>query len=468
MIKIKVILVNSYFDNKTLSSLPKYITNLFSPNKLRMKSEPPLGLLYLAAVLEKNGIEVEIIDNFILKLPSEKLIKKIIDKTPSIVGFSSFSHTYPAAKKNMEDLKKMSPKIPIIFGGPHATLYYSEIIKQPFIDIVVRGEGEYTLLELVKTLSLNKNLKNVRGITFKNNNKIIHNPERPFIKNLDELPFPARDLVNLNQYLREKTNYIDTEPVDFISSSRGCPFGCAFCSSKIIWKKNYRCRSAKNVVDEIEFMIENYGTKGLYFREDNFTIIKKRVIDLCNEIKKRKLNIKWQCESRVDLISKDLIEEMKSAGCQGIWFGIESGSQKILDYLKKGTALKQAEKTIKLCEQYGIKVGASFMIGLPNETKEDIKKSFDFAKKLNADTTWFNQFTGIPKSEIYDEIKMNGNYKYEWEKLLIADFPELSYEEIKKITNLINRYFLFRRLPIILKRQKFSNLPMFFSKIIKN
>lgn len=454
----KIILVNP--------NTPKYSEYLraYMPYKSRTKASIPLGLLYIAAVLEKNGIDVEVIDNYLLRLSTEELVTEIRRRNPTIVGFSIMTFTYPEARRNMMRLKEEMPEILVIVGGPHATLYSKELINKPFIDIVVLGEGEYALLEIVRALNdkeeVNRQLfKDIKGAAFKDNRGTLFNEDREFIKDLDGLPFPARHLVNMDMYPREEQFYLpNVHPVDQIASSRGCPFACTFCSSKILWKKIYRYRSAQNVVNEIEYLIKKYGSKGIYFRDDNFTVNKNRVIELCREIKRRKLSFDWMVESRVDLISRNLLEEMVSAGCKSIWFGFESGSQRMLDYLKKGFSLSDTEKTVKLCKEFGLTIGGTFIMGLPNEAKKDIEKTFKFMKKLDLDRLRIQAYVGWPKCEIYDEIKRNKYYKFEWEKILFVETPNLSYEEILELEDSINRKFQLSRILKRFQKPKLSEL----------
>ncbi|MFQ6080460.1 MAG: B12-binding domain-containing radical SAM protein [Candidatus Bathyarchaeia archaeon] len=455
----RVILVNP-----NIPEYPKYLrAHMFY--KTRNPPSLPLGLLYIAAVLERDGVDVEVIDNYLLDLSTEELVNKIKRGNPALLGFSVMTFTYPESRRNMTRLKEEMPEVPIVVGGPHATLFPEELIKEPFIDIVVRGEGEQTTREIVQALNDDNTfsrdaLKLVDGITFKDEGKVFWNKDRAFIKDLDGLPFPARHLVDMKKYPREVPFYLpNVRPVDVMCSSRGCPFACAFCSSEIIWKRSYRFRSAKNTADEIEHLIEDYDSKGIYFREDNFTLNNKRVVELCKEIKRRRLDFEWICESRVDLITDDVLKEMTSAGCRAIWFGFESGSQKTLDYIKKGFTLSDAERAVKLCKKHGLTVGGLFMLGLPNETREDILETLDFMVKLDVDRLMAQHYVGIPVSEIYSEVLEKKYYRYEWEKILIIETPDLSRSEILKLEDYVNREFKVQRMLRKLRDLKTSKLP---------
>ena len=439
----------------------------FANEDIEQKFEPPLGILYIAAVLEKHGYAVEIIDNFSKRIPNKKLAQIILAKKPKILGLSLFITNYASARELMAEIKRKDKEIIIVTGGPFSTLYPEELINKPYIDFAVFGEGEETLLEIADKLTAKKRLGKILGCFYKEGKKIIRNPPRPFIKNLDSLPWPAWHLVNIDDYYRKKTLYLDVEPVDFICSSRGCPYACAFCSSKHIWNQIYRYRSAKSVCNEIEYMIKKYGMKGIHFREDNFTVNRQKVIDFCNEIKRRGINVIWQCESRADTLDEELVKMMYESGCRGIWFGLESGSQKILDRLHKKLKIEQIKKAVDLCRKHRITTGGSFMFGLPIETREDVKKTFEFAKSLNLNNVIFNKYVGIPKCELYDYAKKYKLYKEEQEGMLVIETPEFSAEELEKMQKWFNNYFRLRRIKKIFKMRSIIQYPQIFMRGIK-
>ncbi len=255
--------------------------------KIGAPDYPPLGLGYIASILENKGHKVKIID-----IDADVISLKVflaIAKRYDIVGLTSTSPTFNQAE-NLCKLVKENTKAITILGGIHATIVPSECLKNDFIDFIVRGEGEKTIVDLLDTLKNNKDIKNVKGISFKKNNKIIHNPSRELIKNLDEIPFPARHL-----FSQQKYTYPDSllSPVMPIMSSRGCPHNCTFCCTKLIFSRSVRFRSPKNIVDEIEQLIKNYGVKEIHFWDDNFTLNKKRVFQIKDELKKRNIKLKF-------------------------------------------------------------------------------------------------------------------------------------------------------------------------------
>ena len=289
---------------------------------------PSLGLMYIASVLERNGFYVKIIDAFFEKLSEEDLSSEILDFSPKIVGITTDSINFFDSLKVAKISKTILNPITVM-GGPHATIRSKEVIEYPEVDVVVIGEGEFTLLDVCNRIKKGDSLIGCKGTLIKENGEIILNPRRDRIENLDSLPYPARHLVRFKEYQRDylfgESNVLKL-PVDRINSSRGCPYNCSFCSSREIWNKGYKTRSPKNVVDEIEFLIENYNTKTIYFREDNFMVNEKRVSEICNEIKNRRLQIDWVCSNRVNQVNETLLKEMSEAGCKAIWYGI------IVDY----------------------------------------------------------------------------------------------------------------------------------------
>jgi radical SAM superfamily enzyme YgiQ (UPF0313 family) len=414
----------------------------------------PIGLAYIGAICEKEGCDVKVIDDYLLNLSYEKLGKEISSISPDLIGVTINSIVYSEAKKTIQLCRKIMPDAKIIAGGPHPTILPEKtLLDNQGLDAVVIGEGEKTVSEIIERFRKNHDLKGVKGTCFKRDGKIVKNPPRPFIENLDELPFPSWHFFPIEKYPR-KTNFLSVTPVDNINSSRGCPFRCAFCSVKSIWGLTYRCFSPERTIKEIKYLVENYGTKGIYFREDNFTLNKKRVERLCKLMLEENLDIKWVCESRVDLITRDMVKLMKRAGCETIWFGVESGSQRVLnEVLYKKTTLEHARRAFKMCDEAGIKRGASFMVGVPGETLEEMYETIKFAVKIDPDYVWFNIFVGIPKSPIYDSIIVNHWYGNMDAGGVITDIKTDKFmpEDIIKIQKIAERKFMVN--PSFLKRR---------------
>jgi anaerobic magnesium-protoporphyrin IX monomethyl ester cyclase len=421
--------------------------------------EPPIGVLYLAGMLREKGYEVQIIDGFAKRIYTEDLIEIIKEKKPDILGLSLYITNVKEALKIAGVVKSELKNTRIVVGGAYPTIYYEELAKDKNLDFVVRGEGEYTLLEIAEAIYKKKLGKKIVGCYYRHKGKLIKGEKREFIKDLDALPYPAWDLIDMAPYYRHKTIYLEVSPVDIVSSSRGCPYNCSFCSANLIWERKYRFRSAKSVCDEIEFMIKKYGSKGINFREDNFTVNKQRVYEFCNEIKRRNLKFVWQCESRVDTLDENIIRAMVSAGCRGLWFGLESGSQQILDKLQKGIKLETVVSTVKLCKKYHLITGGSFMFGLPIETKADIQKTFEFAKSLKLDNVIFGKYIGYPNCPLYDYAKANKFYRLEEDKVLLIETPEFSVEDLENMAKWFRAYFRTKRVRKIFQMRKLNQYP---------
>lgn len=461
----KLILVRPSIDyHEVPSSLGKF----FPPPTGNYYKEPPMGILYVAASCLKAGIKTKIIDQYLKNLSNEEVLRIVTKEKPDYVGFSLTSFTLKNSKLLAEKIKTKNNKCKILVGGPWVTIEKEKIMRNNEFDFAVYGEGEKTTPDLIKNINSYKNLSKIDGLIFRNKQKVIVNKPRGLISNLDSIPYPAFSLVNMNDYSRGKSIYVDSKPVDYICATRGCPYACAFCSSKYVWGRRYRTRNPKKVADEMAYMMKKYKSKGFHFRDDNLTVNRKYILNLCQELIKRKISAKWMCESRIDTIDEEMVKSMKEAGCTGIWFGIESGSQKILNYLNKGITLAAIKKTIKICQKYELKVGGSFMVGVPIETKETLRQTVQLAKKLNLDNTFFNLFIGIPKCEIYDEITKKKLYKHEFNGNLIVETPRFSSNELYNLNRRINFYFELKRLRLILSTHPVGEYPSLFFYVLKS
>ena len=313
-----------------------------------------------------------------------------------------------------------------------------------------------------------ENIDNLEHIGFTNISGTYVNLEGFRNKDLDSLRYPERTKVNLDDYRRQEFHYLgEVYPVDMIVSSRGCPFDCYFCSSRIIWDKKYTARSVDNVIEEIKFMIEHYGTKGLYFREDNFTINKKRLVEFCNKIKE--FNLIWMCESRVDTLDEELVRMMANAGCKGIWFGIESTNDQTLKRIGKGTTLAQAKNTIDLCNKSKITTGGGFMMGFPFDDKASIIKNYKLSKKLGLKHRFYNRIWAIPSSNMYSEIINEGLDEYCFENIILPGTRNMSAEKLNKLyCRLVSRKGLYRRLGIkLLGKERFKYIRTKFPRVYR-
>lgn len=379
-------------------------------------SLPPLGLLYLGAELEKAGFEVNIfdaqIDNWNIKEASGS----------DIVGIYCNTSNYRRAVALSQEIKA-NFNIPIIFGGPHVSTRPLEVLNNDSVDCVVIGEGERTIVELMDVLSGKQTalkLSDIKGIGFKDRGRPIINPPRELIDNLDAISFPARHLVPIAQY-RPSPNQYKRLPMTIMITSRGCPFGCTFCDVKTIWSRRYRVRSVKNVLDEIKELIQNYGIKEINFWDDVWGLNKEWVEEFCGQILKEKLDLTWSCECRVDTVDKETLKKMKKAGCWCIFFGIESLDAEVLAAINKKINLEQINNAFRWAKEAGIEVRANFILGLPRETPEKVKKMVKTLCKLNPDYIKFNILTPYPETILYHEIKEG-----KWGKIIDESYDKLT------------------------------------------
>ncbi|MDI6902781.1 MAG: radical SAM protein [Methanocellales archaeon] len=373
------------------------ITRLLPPEIL-----PPLSLAYIAAVLRDHGYNVEIVDSIALNLTLNDLIKKL--SKADLFVFVVSTPTFMTDLNTIEEVKKCFPDIKNCLFGTHVSTFPEETLKKDFVDFAVVGEGEITILELANALEKGQSLSKVKGLAYKKDGIKI-NSKRPLIEDLDSLPFPARDLLPMERY---KPFFYKKLPFTTMLTSRGCPFSCIYCSSRVIFNRKWRSRSPENVVEEIEEVVDKFGIKEIFFNDDLFTLDKKRVQKICDLILENDLDIVWGCESRADTVDHKTLKLMKESGCYKIFYGIESGSQHILDKTKKDIKIDQIEETFKKTKEVGIQCNGSFIIGVPWETKETVKQTIEFAKKLDPDYVNFSIATPYPGTEFYEMVKEKG------------------------------------------------------------
>jgi radical SAM superfamily enzyme YgiQ (UPF0313 family) len=435
------------------------------PFKENQTIGPPLGLAYLASSLEKAGHNVKIVESMILNYGLNDIKKEIKLFNPDVVGVSSVTQTIYKAIQILKIAKNCNPNCLTVLGGPHPTVNDKGTIEMSsFIDVIVRGEGEITFPELLKK-NRKEDFVNIKGITFRLNGKIVKNPDRPRIKNLDELPFPSHHLLHMNKYKISESLYqigvIGRQGQQYgtISTSRGCPYGCKFCASNALWGNKWHSRSAENILEELKILRYRYNKKVIDFVEDTFTLDKKRVLKLCDLIVKENLDCSFIATTRVNLFTEDIAVALKKAGFKVVIFGFESGNEKTLNYLCKGFSIEDSKKAVKIAKQVGLDVYGSFIIGVPGETRKNIKKTIAFAKKLDLNYSLFSLFVPFPGTKIYEKVKEN--------KLL------LSYDWSKyTITNSIikNRNFTVRKLKKYqIRAIIYANFkPQLFCRLLKN
>jgi anaerobic magnesium-protoporphyrin IX monomethyl ester cyclase len=394
---------------------------------------PLIGLAYLAAVLEKDGHQVMVID-----CPPQHLTYKHIDQEishfqPDIIGITSVTATFTSALKVAQNTKQVCPGALVVLGGPHVTIADDQFLLQhPEVDVVVKGEGEQTILALARYISGQGNLNDISGIVFSSNGQLIRTSSRRCIQNLDTLPYPAYHYFPLIKYRIFKKIGVP------ILTSRGCGLGCSFCLVPQIAGNSFRARTPADIVNELEYVKNRYQIDFVTFNDEIFTYDRKRVLDICSGIKQRKINVPWDCQTRVDLVSKELLHAMKDANCQLINFGIESANQGILNSMTKGTTIQQNVGAIRMAKEAGLSVTVSLVLGYPGETNQTIRQTIDFIKRTEPDDLYLFLATPFPSTQLRDAISDLGwKMSQDWNnyEMQTASFenPGLSFEQINKM-----------------------------------
>jgi len=359
---------------------------------------PPIGLGYIAAFLQQHNISVEIVDCTFLD--EKQAVDKIIKNKPAIIGIQSM---YSMREPALELARLLRPHCGLLVAGGALPTINPEMFLVDF-DVVVQGEGEQTMLELVNQFISGGAFDEIKGIAFKDKatGEIKRTASRPLIENLDSLPFPSRELFDnssYKKYYNRRFGYKTTA----ILTSRGCPFNCDFCS-KPIFGSTVRTRSPIKIVDEVEAVV-SLGYDRIWFADDCFTLEKSRLMEVCDKIIDRGVRVKWECLSRVDTLDLEIANKMKQAGCLRVFFGIESGNDYILKIMKKQITTKQAANAIKICKKTGIKAGAFFIVGYPGENYRTIQDTVKLASSLPLDYLSFTLPYPIPGTPLFERIK---------------------------------------------------------------
>ena len=420
---MKVLLIYPPAENIITSTYPSFVDE-------EAGFYPPLGLMYVAAYAERNTEhKIEILDTQVEKMDYPTIEREIERRKPDIVGIQAMTFMLIDVIITAKIIKRVNKEIKIVLGGPHVNIYPDETISIPEVDYIVLGEGEIPFTELIQNLEDTQKLKKIKGLVFKEGEKIVNTGSRELIENLDTIPFPARHLTPYKEYyslLAKRT------PVTTMMTSRGCPYKCLFCDRPHLGKK-FRARSAGNVVDEMEECVK-MGIKEFFLYDDTFAVNRQRVFDICNEILNRDLDIGWDIRTRVDNVNKELLEKLREAGCERIHYGVESGNPEILKVLRKGITIEQAKEAFKMTKEVGIRTLAYFMIGSPRETKSQILETIEFAKKLNPDFVHFSVTTPFPATPLYymglEEGQLKSDYWREFAKNPTKDFAPELWEEI--------------------------------------
>lgn len=367
----------------------------------------PLGLAYIAAVLEQNKINVTVIDAWAEQLEPEEISAAILKSRPDLIGITMTSVMAPAAMEHAA-LAKATMNVPVVAGGPHASALPRECLNNPAIDYVVIGEGEITIVSLINALmSGQADLSGINGLAYRYNGEIVVNKPADLVVDINRLPMPARHLFPVNKY-KTHLPYGRKTPYMTMITSRGCPYHCCYCS-KSVFGATYRALSPASVVKELKHLIETYGIKEYRFYDDDFTLNIKRAGEICDEIIRQGIKLDWSCTTRVDLVNDELLGKMKRAGCYTISYGVESGNPEVLKNANKGYTLDDVEKAFRLTQKHGIRILAFFMLGLPGENEQTIEESIKFALKLDPDFVSWSIINMMPGSKMYNDFSSHFN-----------------------------------------------------------
>ena len=410
--------------------------------------EYPIYLAYVVAVLERAEIEVEFVDAVVeeMSIPDFTAAAAKINPNMVVVECSTPSIKYDLL--TARSLKEKMSDVFIVLIGSHPTFFHREIIRDnPQVDAICRGEFDLTVKDLAAALSNGDRLNKVEGITYRDSEGIQVNQDRRLIENLDELPFPARHIVKGDRY-RQGT--FTGKHCTTVVSSRGCPYGCTYCLwPRTLYGSRFRARSAENVVAEVEQLVKDFQIDEIYFDDDSLALNRARILRICQLITQKGIKVKWIPQCRVDSMDEDVLGAMKGAGCHYIRFGVESGSQKMLNIMRKKVALDQIERAFELCRKAGIKTQAFFVLGIPGETPQTIRETIEFAKKLRPDSAQFAVVIPHPGTALYEICQRGGWLKYgSWEDFSacnsLIETPELSRRDVEKARVRAYREFYFR------------------------
>jgi len=425
---------------------------------------PSMGLGFLAAVAENDGHTVKVIDAEAEQIGFEGIKKRLEEYQPEVIGFQTYCANLRRCRKVAEQIKKLNPQSVVVFGGVQATLFPEEQLTDNLVDIVVTGEGEVPFKALLKVIESNGDLKNVPGIVYRDESgDFIHTKRAPLIKNLDEIPFPALHLFPMDAY--HSSAQLRGNRTLHLFTSRGCPFNCSYCSGDLVFGKSFRFRSPEKVIEDIRHMINHYGIDSIQFYDETFTVNRQRVFDLCDAMDENGLNISWACFTRVDLVDEELLTRMSKSGCYQIFFGVETGVERLLKIIRKGTTFDQARNAFKLCRKLGIETVASFMLTLPTETIEDTEKSIQFGLELDPDYVYWLSFVPYPGNDLADLAEQTGTIIND-DPTTYNVFNEVVYvpegrseEEIRKTIAQAYRRFYLRPKYIMRQLIKMTQLP---------
>ncbi|HPK72442.1 MAG TPA: radical SAM protein [Vicinamibacterales bacterium] len=397
---------------------PRSRAVLAVPRWFTQRPIQPMGLLYLASMLRNAGHEVRVVDGEVDALDPSHVADIVASERPEFFGITSTTAQATRAFALAEEVKRRTPGTFVTLGGPHASSLPERSLEEcGALDAVVVGEGERTILEIMEGLGSRASLEGVAGTAYRDGEEIVVNPPRALIEDLDTIPFPAWDLIPMHKYVASTWFPNGVKQYTNIFTSRGCPYGCTFCGAKTTSTRKFRARSPENVIAEMEEVYRRFGIPNFFISDDLFTLKRQRVLDICALILEKKLPITWTCLSRVNTIDAEMLALMKRAGCYLISYGLESGSQAVLDKLKKGTTVEQGIQAVEMTKAAGIKVFGSFMIGSPGDTPETVEETIALIRRLKLDEVGLGVTTAYPGTDLFDAFGSDAK-GLDWDKAL--------------------------------------------------
>ncbi len=423
-----------------------------------------MGIAYLAAVAEESGHQVDVVDAEASQLGFDDIRDRIRSFQPNVIGMQTFCANLKRCYTIADIAKSIDPSIRVVLGGVQATLFVKAQFEQSSIDFVVVGEGEYTLRELLTVIDSPDAYPGVTGLAYREaGGRVLINPTRPLIRNLDELPFPALHLFPMERY--HSSSQLRGSRTLHILTSRGCPYQCSYCSGDLIFGRTFRFRSASKVINDIRRLVSEFGADSIQFYDESFTVNRKRVFELCDALDASGLNLPWACFTRVDLVDREILTRMRDSGCYQIFFGVETGVPRLLEIIRKGTTLDQARTAFKLTRELGIETVASFMLTLPTETIEETWESIRFGIDLDPDYIYWLTFVPYPGNDLAEMAKQTGSIIND-DPTTYNVFNEIVYvpegrnaDEIRRTVAIAYRRFYLRPRYIIRQLFKITRLP---------
>lgn len=378
---------------KVLLIYPKREDDLFEDIRI-----PPLGIAYLAAVLREAGHQAALIDANVEANAFHAIRARLEAFRPDVVGISVVSELYRTSLKIAAMAKEALPGVTVIMGGSHPTVFPGSVAAEGDVDYVVRGEGEDTIVELVAALESGGSVRGIRGIAYKDGDRIAVEPARPLVRDLDRLPFPAYDLLPVGRYAPPQASRL---PFMGMITSRGCAYRCTFCDARVVMGGTYRSHSPERTLAEVDSLVRTFGIREIMFKDSEFVQDRDRTERLCDLLAAARLPVSWTCNGRIGRTDLALMRRMKAGGCTLIMFGVESGSQTVLDRLRKGFTVAEARRTFREAREAGLMTSANFLIGNPGETAEDVRATIRLAREIGADFAYFDYLFPYPGTELH-------------------------------------------------------------------